>query len=62
MAHLHETYELYLTLESEESAFEALTCASPVELVGRVRDIMRERVAKSVEVQQAGRTLFTMFA
>jgi hypothetical protein len=57
------TYELYLrAAEQDEPRFEALTSTSDGDAMAAVRQMIRERNLRSVEVRRLGTHLFTLAA
>jgi hypothetical protein len=57
---LMQTYELYLEDRTGNRWFEPMLCKLDTELVPRARAMLAERDLMSVEVREAGRTLFTV--
>ncbi len=57
---LRLTYELYLHKDGGRPAFEALTCADEVELLGAMRRIIAERELRSVEAWRLGEQVMVL--
>lgn len=57
---LRHTYELYLESDEGGRTFEALTCASEIDLLGQMRRILADRDLKSIEAWRLGRQVMVL--
>ena len=57
---LHLTYELYIDTGEGKPAFEALTCANEIELVGEMRRRLARAKAKSIEAWRLGERVLVL--